>query len=476
MTTREFCSLILLLLIAIVPCRAEVDAALLQQVPLNAILDQVAQEQTDSKAGVSLKRRPVLTTQELASRVRKSLVMIVTQDHDGNAVAQGSGFFITPTLVATNLHVLKRASQGYIKSISDGLVYKISNVAGFSLKRDLCVLYLADAKGIPLPSSTDEVVVGQDILVAGNPEGLEATFSKGIVSAIRPQAGLLQIDAPISPGSSGGPVVNNRGEVIGLAVSSLTAGQNLNFAVPIRVFDGHVVGRIAEGNLSVETAGHLAVTDREDAGFRTVVKTFNEAESSYTNDNATNSYVKGPAVANGDAKTFSRDGRLQKWDSFLYGKCSGSYLYEYTDDGLQNRQTYIACDGKQEISDFSISEGIDTMASRVHFDETEKMGSKGANYHSISKYDGQGLEVEFSRPERNYKSVTKYDSHGRETEKLEYQNGKLTTATRSTYEINSHGDWIKRHQTQWDARWPSLGFTPWAEQYRDITYYGDDEQ
>ena len=163
-------------------------------------------------------QNPALTTSDIAARVKRSLVVIVTQDHEGNAVAQGSGFFIMPYFVATNLHVLKRASQGSVKLVSDDVTYKITNVVAVSLKHDICVLYLADAKGTPLPSSKDDAVVGQDILVAGNPEGLEATFSKGIVSAIRPQAGLLQIDAPISPGSSGGPVVDKRGEVIGLAV------------------------------------------------------------------------------------------------------------------------------------------------------------------------------------------------------------------------------------------------------------------
>jgi S1-C subfamily serine protease len=233
MTTREFCSLSLLL-IASVPCCAESGAALFLQNHSGDIFDQAASGQTGTKAAVPSKRRLILSTQELAKRVRNSLVMIVTQDHNGNAIAQGSGFFITPTLVATNLHVLKRASQGYVKSVSEGVVYKITNVAGFSLKRDLCVLFLANAKGMPLPSSTAEVSVGQDILVAGNPEGLEATFSKGIISAIRSREGLLQIDAPISPGSSGGPVVTQSGEVIGLVVSSLTEGQNLNFAVPMR--------------------------------------------------------------------------------------------------------------------------------------------------------------------------------------------------------------------------------------------------
>jgi len=414
-------------------------------------------------------QNPALTTSDIAARVKRSLVVIVTQDHEGNAVAQGSGFFIMPYFVATNLHVLKRASQGSVKLVSDDVTYKITNVVAVSLKHDICVLYLADAKGTPLPSSKDDAVVGQDILVAGNPEGLEATFSKGIVSAIRPQAGLLQIDAPISPGSSGGPVVNKRGEVIGLVVSSLIEGQNLNFAVPIR----YAMGMHAEGSMSVETAGHLAVTDRENEGFHGPVKTYSQSEASYIPDEATHKYVRGPANANGNAERFNQDGRLVEQDGFYNGECGGSFLYEYTEDGLQNRQIYIACDGKREVSDLPIDGGVDVTASRIHFDETVEDGLKDSNHYSISKYDDRGLEIELSRPKQSYKSVMKYDDRGRETDNLEYQNGKLTTATHSTYEVNVNGDWIRRHETQWDARWPSLGFTPCVEQYREITYYSE---
>jgi antitoxin component YwqK of YwqJK toxin-antitoxin module len=413
-----------------------------------------------------------LTTGEIAARVKRSLVVVVTQDHDGNAVAQGSGFFIAPNLVATNLHVMKRASQGYVKSVSEDVTYKITEVQAFSLKRDICVLYLADAKGRPLPSSKDDATVGEDILVAGNPEGLEATFSKGIISAIRSQAGLLQIDAPISPGSSGGPVVNEHGEVIGLAVSSLTEGQNLNFAVPIRVFDGHVVGRIAEGKLSVETAGHLAVTDRENEGFHGIVKEFNESEASYTYDEASRKYVRGPAVV-GVSQKLNQDGRVEDYQSFYNGQCMGEEKLEYTEDGLQKSLISIACDGKREVHELTIDEGIFYMTSRIHYDETVEGGSKGTNYYYSSKYDSRGLEVEDSNPGQKHKSVMKYDDRGRETEKLEYKDGKLTTATHSTYEVNAKGDWIRKHETQWDARWPSLGFTPWVEQYREITYYGE---
>src|SRR4029079_9116422 len=80
-----------------------------------------------------------------------------------------------------------------------------------------------------------QVGIGDSIYVSGNPEGLEGTFSEGIVSSRRKEGSkqFLQITAPISHGSSGGPVMNRYGEVIGLAVAMIKDGQNLNFAVPV---------------------------------------------------------------------------------------------------------------------------------------------------------------------------------------------------------------------------------------------------
>jgi len=79
------------------------------------------------------------------------------------------------------------------------------------------------------------VAVGDEVFVVGNPYGLEGTLSQGIMSGLRSVGpdSLLQITAPISPGSSGGQVLNSQGEVIGVAVATLTDGQNLNFAIPV---------------------------------------------------------------------------------------------------------------------------------------------------------------------------------------------------------------------------------------------------
>lgn len=78
-------------------------------------------------------------------------------------------------------------------------------------------------------------MVGDEVYAVGNPLGLEGTFSRGIVSGIR-QIGsetLFQITAPISPGSSGGPILDTRGKVIGVAMATFKGGQSLNFAIPV---------------------------------------------------------------------------------------------------------------------------------------------------------------------------------------------------------------------------------------------------
>ena len=76
--------------------------------------------------------------------------------------------------------------------------------------------------------------MGERVYAVGNPQGLEGTFSRGIVSGIRNVGDdkILQVTAPISPGSSGGPILNDRGEVIGVSVATFKGGQDLNFAIP----------------------------------------------------------------------------------------------------------------------------------------------------------------------------------------------------------------------------------------------------
>ena len=106
---------------------------------------------------------------------------------------------------------------------------------GIDNKKDLVLLAIKDAKAPSLSlGNSQQVAIGDEVYAIGNPQGLEGTFSQGIVSSIR-QAGvetIFQITAPISPGSSGGPVLNTQGKVIGVTVATFKDGQNLNFAIP----------------------------------------------------------------------------------------------------------------------------------------------------------------------------------------------------------------------------------------------------
>ena len=180
-----------------------------------------------------------LTLPELAAKVRPSVLQIISKNSDGKESGTGSGFIVGPGLLVTNRHVVRKASSAEAKS-EDGTIYTIEGVIVWHLKNDLALLSIK-GDGPPSLDLDDARVpdVGEDVAVIGSPLGLEGSLSNGIVSAIRKNEGAtkseyVQITAPISPGSSGSPVVDHRGRVIGVATLAAKHGQNLNFAVPSR--------------------------------------------------------------------------------------------------------------------------------------------------------------------------------------------------------------------------------------------------
>ena len=178
-------------------------------------------------------------SQQIAKKALESTVLLVMEDAKGQPLSLGSGFFVQrqkEIFVATNLHVIRGASRGYAKIVNKKKKYSIIGVAAVDTIHDLAILkisFIAGEKAIPLGDS-DTVKVGVTVYAAGNPKGLEGTFSQGIISSIRKIGAdkILQITAPISPGSSGGPVLNEKGQVIGVSVATYRSGQNLNFAIP----------------------------------------------------------------------------------------------------------------------------------------------------------------------------------------------------------------------------------------------------
>ena len=173
--------------------------------------------------------------QQIAKKALASTVLLVMEDANGQPLSLGSGFFVRNGQVATNLHVVKGASRGYAKLVSQKTKYNIEGITAVDAERDLVILKISvpGAQIVSLGDS-DTVQVGEPVYAVGNPRGLEGTFSQGIISSIRKVGTdeILQLTAPISPGSSGGPVLNDKGRVIGVSVATFRGGQNLNFAIP----------------------------------------------------------------------------------------------------------------------------------------------------------------------------------------------------------------------------------------------------
>lgn len=175
------------------------------------------------------------SAREVAKKVSPSVVLLVAEDKNGQPLAMGSGFVVKDGVVATNLHVLEHASRGYAKLAERKEKFNIAGTVAIDAARDIALLAVEDIKAPALSvGDSKQLAVGDEVYAVGNPRGLEGTFSAGIISSVRKVGddSLLQITAPISPGSSGGPVVNSKGDVIGVAVATFKGGQNLNFAIP----------------------------------------------------------------------------------------------------------------------------------------------------------------------------------------------------------------------------------------------------
>ena len=177
-----------------------------------------------------------LTTEQLAEKALAATVSLEMKDSTGTTLSFGSGFFVKPNQIATNFHVIAGTRQGTAKLVGKYTTYNIKGIVATDKDNDLAVLKVTASGVTPLPlGDSDTVKIGAKVYVAGNPKGLEGTFSDGLISRRESYPKKrLQMTAPISPGSSGGPVLNSKGEVIGISVAVHRAldAQNLNFAIP----------------------------------------------------------------------------------------------------------------------------------------------------------------------------------------------------------------------------------------------------
>ena len=154
---------------------------------------------------------------------------------DGTNDVQGSGFFISSTGVGvSNYHVFKGTSKGLESIVAQNGTFKVESVLSSSEENDYIVFKVASSSNsFPFLRIANSLPrVGENVFAIGAPEGLELTLSTGIISALRDNNAVIQTTTEITHGSSGGPLFNMRGQVIGITTAGVGEA-NLNFAVSV---------------------------------------------------------------------------------------------------------------------------------------------------------------------------------------------------------------------------------------------------
>lgn len=205
----------------------------LRPVPLDSVREEVeegvrsASSQPSPLPRSSAQEAGLLSIPDIARLAKASVVVVQTDNGFGSGFAvSGEGW------VATSFHVVVGAAAITLEDPT-GQVHRVTAVRAFDRGNDLAILDAPSLKLPPLRMTTVVPEVGETVVVVGHPKQLTATVSDGIVAAVRQQSdgtGLLQVTAPISPGSSGGPILNLHGHVVGVTSGYLDDAQNLNFA------------------------------------------------------------------------------------------------------------------------------------------------------------------------------------------------------------------------------------------------------
>lgn len=178
---------------------------------------------------------------DVIERVSKALVFVKGASEAGQQL--GSGFLLTPDgKIATNLHVIRGMTSGGVQ-LASGEIYDKFSVLAFDERKDLAIIQIA---GFDLPTielgNSNGVRAGESVFAMGSPLGLKGSVTAGVVSAVRDDFSggfkVIQTDAAVNPGNSGGPLMTSDGKAIGVITSKLRGTEALNFAVPINYVRG----------------------------------------------------------------------------------------------------------------------------------------------------------------------------------------------------------------------------------------------
>ncbi len=283
-----------------------------------------------SDVGLAPLINAALSPTEIYAKCSPAVFFIAVYDSTGHSIVQGSGFFISSDGTAvTNYHVIEDAHSAKIKTL-DGKIYNVLGVCSSDANNDLAIIKV-DGTGFPFLELGDakSVSVGSTVYAIGNPQGLEGSISQGIVSFYYREIDntpFMQITAPISPGSSGGALLDSSGRVIGVTTGGIVTGQSLNLAVPINYLKDLSRDTYIAFDKNIPTAGkevgYSALVSVPDFGAYFGKNLYN---SNYFMNTFSYYYRKSPTMKNAMEHYFAL---LQKWgftfkDNYSYGSVKG---------------------------------------------------------------------------------------------------------------------------------------------------------
>ena len=333
---------------------------------------------------------------EIFKENSKSVVVIVTVDNKGNPLSQGSGFIVRADgAIVTNYHVIRGASD--IKVKVDNKILDVEGLIYYDIENDLAIL---KAKGEKLPTvklgNVEKGNIGENIYIISSPQGMENTISDGLLSGIRDIAShkkVLQITAPVSPGSSGSPVFNEDGEVVGITTFLLEESQNLNFAMPVNLIGDNINSkRITSLKKVLEDYKKTALPHFADG------LTYS-ASGKY--EEAVEAYKKGLSIDPDDAGSYSFLGSLYGFKLGKYQEALDAYN-QAIKINPDDRSIYISLSSiHRQFGKYQ--EALDACMQGIRIKPNPLLdGLKGFFFHAYD-YAGEYVELAFS-----YEGLGKY--------------------------------------------------------------------
>ena len=229
-----------------------------------------------------------LSAEQIYEKVKDAVVVILAYDYADELSAQGSGVVLNDKgYVVTNYHVLSGNERLEIMHGEEIVPYV--DIIGIDVEKDILIIKIEENK---FPSvkigDVKSLKVGQRVYAIGSPMGFENTISEGIISGLRSykeqRKNYIQITASISSGSSGGAVVNDKGELIGISTLTVSDGQNLNFAIPIDEVLNVEIGSYSKNNAFKDfELFEKGISEFKDGDYESAVKYFSHFIKFYPN-------------------------------------------------------------------------------------------------------------------------------------------------------------------------------------------------